>query len=376
MEKKPRVAMFFSSDPSSCGGVQEHVYNLGKTLFKRGYKVDTFGPENNKLDYVNYCSVGKVVLVPLPNGNWANMLMGGKEIDRLVRRINKNYDLFHIHEPYTPFVAYKLVKEVEIVKVATFHTAWEDGSILNVINPIIPLFKELFSKYVKGAIFVSEIGKRRWEKMCGGKVIKKVIGNGVDLELFWPEEKRKERRVKLIFAARVVSRKGLILLLEAIEGLRKEVRNFELVVLGDGSKLRKAKEYVKKKGLSELVSFKGEIIGEKRGKYFREGDIFCAPYTDEGFPLAIIEAMGCGLTIVGFKFGVFESCLKDYPGIKLLAKYKDIEGLKKGLRRAVNDEGLRKKIMNWGVRKARNYSWEKVADKIERTYEQVLEKGG
>ena len=140
MKKKLKIAMFFSSDPSQAGGVQEHVFNLSKHLRILGHKVDIYGPEKNILPYINYHPISKSITVPIPNGNWANFTIKTINEDLVTLLKRKNYDLIHIQEPYIPFINWEVMNESTIPKVATFHTGWDDDSIINFLNPFISLF--------------------------------------------------------------------------------------------------------------------------------------------------------------------------------------------------------------------------------------------
>ena len=99
MKKKLKIAMFFSSDPSQAGGVQEHVFNLSRHLSALGHKIDIYGPENNILHYINYHPISKSVAVPIPIGNWANFTIRNPEINLIKILKEKKYDLIHIQEP-------------------------------------------------------------------------------------------------------------------------------------------------------------------------------------------------------------------------------------------------------------------------------------
>lgn len=51
------------------------------------------------------------------------------------------------------------------------------------------------------------------------------------------------------------------------------------------------------------VEFPGWIRNEQKKQYLREADIFLLPSYNEGMPMAILDAMGCGLPIVSTDVG-------------------------------------------------------------------------
>jgi len=373
MKKKLKIAMFFSSDPAHAGGVQEHIFYLSKELAKLGHKIDIFGPENNILPYKNYHPIAKAVGLPIPNGNLANITVDISEGTGILKKVNfDKYDLIHIHEPYTPFINWEIIKNVKKPKVATFHTAWDDDSIINFINPLVSLFKDTFSSNFKAAIFVSKIGKKRWQYLCRKNVFKKTIYNAVDNEIFKPVRKIEKKIVNLLFVGRLVNRKGLIYLLKAVKKILTINHNIKLIIIGDGPEKLKSEKYVKKNNLGKFIEFKGEIFGKERINYYQRSDIFCAPYTDEAFGITILEALSCGVPVVGFRNKAFSEILKGYPYPKLFIKNKNFLELSLALNQLISNSKKRKEISIWGIKKVIKFNWTNTAKETEDLYYKVL----
>ncbi|MFA6532546.1 MAG: glycosyltransferase family 4 protein [Patescibacteria group bacterium] len=373
MKKKLKIAMIFSSDPSKAGGVQEHILYLSKELTKLGHHVDIYGPEKNVYPYINYHSISKVVILPVPNGNWANITVKNDEKHEVAEIIEKGkFDIIHIHEPYIPFINWDVYKNTSAVKVATFHTAWNDDSIINLINPFLTLFKETFSSYFKAAIFVSKIGKKRWKDLCEKNVFQKVIYNAVDNAAFAPIKKNKVKIINLLFAGRLVNRKGLIYLLKAIKKITANHSNIKLIVIGDGPEKLKLEKYVRDNNLSKFIDFKGEILGNARISYFQKSDIFCAPYTDEAFGITILEALSCGVSVIGFKNEAFYEVLKGYPYPKLFVQNKNMIKLSEALTELIKNNKKRDEIGKWGINRVKVFNWASTAEETEELYNQIL----
>ena len=372
MKKKLKIAMFFSSDPSQAGGVQEHVFNLSRHLSNLGHKIDIYGPENNILPYINYHSISKSITVPIPNGNWANFTVKKSETNLIEMLKSKKYDLIHIQEPYIPFINWEVMNESIIPKVATFHTGWDDDSIISFLNPFISLFKNTFSANFRGGIFVSKIVKKRWQSLFSRKLIKETIYNGIEKNFLPLINKKKSKVIKLLFLGRIVSRKGLIYLIKTINQISKKRQDFHLTIVGDGLLKKNLESYVKNHNLQKFVTFTGEIIGDKRIRYYQEADIFCAPYLDEAFGITVLEAAACGLPIVGFNNMAFKEILKKYPYPKLLVKSRNIKKLEKALLTLMDDKKIQKNISAWFFKESKKYSWEKVAAQTEEFYYKIL----
>lgn len=374
MKKKLKIAMIFSYDPSQAGGVQEHVRLLSKSLHNLGHHVDIYGPENNIHEFINYNPIAKSITVPVPNGSWANITVEKTDIKKIINKLNKKkYDIVHIHDPYVPFIAWEIMKKTESKKVATFHTAWEDNSIINFVNPFITLFQDTFSTNFSGAIFVSKIVEKRWRELTGKKVKQTIIHNAVD-GVFFPVKKKttSESETNLLFLGRLVEKKGPKYLLKAFHKICKKFPKAKLTFVGKGPMRESLEKFVKDKKMENNVIFAGEVIGQKRVKFYQRADIFCAPYSDEAFGLTILEAMSAGIPIVGFKNSAFREILKGYPYPEFLVKSRDADRLEEAVEKLIEDKNKRDKISLWLVKESRKYGWEKVAKETEAFYYKVL----
>ncbi|EKE14717.1 MAG: hypothetical protein ACD_12C00328G0002 [uncultured bacterium] len=372
MKKKLKIAMFFSYDPSQAGGVQEHVRLLSNGLGNLGHAVDVYGPENSIHKFMNYSPIAKSIRIPVPNGSWANITLEKSNVKKIINKLNnKKYDLIHIHDPYVPFIGWEIMKKTHPMKVATFHSAWEKNSIINFINPFITLFQDTFSINFSGAIFVSKIVKKRWQELTGKNIKQIIIHNAVD-KIFIPKSKRENTEINLLFLGRLVEKKGPKYLLKAFSKVLKKFPKTKLTFVGKGPMQKSLESYVKDKKMSNNVIFAGEIMGQRRVKYYQAADVFCAPYSDEAFGLTIIEAMSTGTPIVGFNNSAFMEILKSYPYPEFLVKSRDVDKLAQAIEKLIADKRKRREISSWLVRESKKYNWEKVAKETEGFYYEVL----
>ncbi|MFF4343620.1 glycosyltransferase family 4 protein [Kitasatospora sp. NPDC001540] len=122
------------------------------------------------------------------------------------------------------------------------------------------------------------------------------LPNGVDAELFRPAASERERqevraryglpagRPLVLFAGRLVPKKGYDLLLEAHD----PADGWDLVLAGDGAPVPD------RPGVHRL----GALPAEELAGVYRACDVFALPSTAEGFPLTVQEAMASGLPVV------------------------------------------------------------------------------
>jgi len=140
------------------------------------------------------------------------------------------------------------------------------------------------------------------------------VHNGVDFRFYGAPDARAAsvRRelgigpedVVLVSACRLVPLKGLAVLLRAVNSLRDEVPKLKCVIVGEGpcgEELRKASAEM---GLSSKVFFVG--FKDDVRPYLQAGDVFVNPSSAscvECLPLAVLEAMACGLPCIGSTAG-------------------------------------------------------------------------
>jgi glycosyltransferase involved in cell wall biosynthesis len=103
------------------------------------------------------------------------------------------------------------------------------------------------------------------------------------------------------YTGRLVSYKGLPLLLRVAQEMQQENRKVGFVLIGSGGLdvhncEAALKEYVTANRLELVVHFAGEVPNVH--EYLQASDVFVLPTEDDAFPLALIEAMACGLPVV------------------------------------------------------------------------------
>ena len=140
-------------------------------------------------------------------------------------------------------------------------------------------------------VTTQEIRKELLHRLPGieGKII--IIPNYVDTNLFSPDPGRLSSR-RLIFVGRFSAQKNLSSLIEAIAPL-----DTELEIIGTGELEQKLKNQASASGAN--VTFSGAIPNEKLPISLNRAAVFVLPSLYEGHPKALLEAMSCGLAVIG-----------------------------------------------------------------------------
>lgn len=113
-----------------------------------------------------------------------------------------------------------------------------------------------------------------------------------------------ERSRDLIFVGRLVSDKGVDVLLEALAHLAQEGLAPRLTVVGDGPERPALAGQAARLGLADRIDFSGTRTGEELVRLLNEHRILVAPSRyREPFGIVALEGIACGCVVVGSASG-------------------------------------------------------------------------
>ncbi len=157
---------------------------------------------------------------------------------------------------------------------------------------------------------------------------------------------------QLIFVGRLVTNKGLTVLLRALEQLNTSPLKpeLQLTVAGDGPDRQAFEQQVDDLGLAGQVSFTGPCSPEAVAALLADADIFVLPSFAEGVPVVLMEAMAAELPVVTTNIaGVPELVADNESG--LLVAPTDVDGLANAVIRLAADPALRAQLGSAGRKK-------------------------
>ena len=173
----------------------------------------------------------------------------------------------------------------------------------------------------------------------------------------------------ILYVGTLEPRKNLPRLIGAYRRLREEGVRHGLVIAGArGWLCDDVFEAAGRDGLGEHVVFTGHVNEDDLLALYQSADVFAYPSLYEGFGLPVLEAMACGVPVVCSDRGSLPEVAGDAA---LLVDPTDEPALAAALVRALHDEDLRREMVARGLRRAGEFTWDRVARSFLLVYREV-----
>lgn len=169
-----------------------------------------------------------------------------------------------------------------------------------------------------------------------------LIANGIDLSRCRIKQEYQSQangRLRFIHIGRFSKEKNHALLLRAFAAVKEQLECAELVLLGSGPLESELRELIREHGLEQSVSLPG--FQAAVGDYLCGADVFVLPSAYEGLPLALMEAMACGLPVIASAVGGIPTLIQSEEN-GLLIRAEENELAAAMLR--MQDEALRERL--------------------------------
>jgi glycosyltransferase involved in cell wall biosynthesis len=208
-----------------------------------------------------------------------------------------------------------------------------------------------------------------------------IIPNGIFLEELDPLPARGKFRdahrelagAKIVlFLSRLHYKKGLDYLADAFAVVVKDFPDARLVVAGpdDGAKAA-FEQQTARLGIADRVHLVGPLYGAEKIAALRDCDCFCLPSRQEGFSLAVTEAMACESPVVISAECHFPEVAQAGAGIIAKLNASDIAA---GIKTVLQDADSAKRMGLAGRELVvSRFTWPKVAEQMIEGYQQAIQ---
>ena len=352
-----KIAMVLDDSIDRPDGVQQYVLTLGAFLEREGHEVHYVCSEASRTDVtvhslarnVGVTFNGNGLRVPLPTSR--AMLRDFLERER--------YDVIHVQIPHSPLFAARVVDEARRVQartvriVGTFHIL-PDGLVSEYGTRALGRWQRRnlakFDAFCAVSAPAAEFAARAF------RIDAQVIPCSIDTSLFATDVpasgradadagSRADARLRVAFLGRLVERKGVLELIDALAALpAPALARLDVRIGGKGPLLERAQAAAERAGLADVVTFDGFVAEEDKPGFYAAADIAVFPATGgESFGIVLIEAMasGAGVVLGGANPG-YLTVLGERPEVSVDAR--DTAAFAAALARLIDDAPLREEL--------------------------------
>jgi D-inositol-3-phosphate glycosyltransferase len=390
------------------GGMNVYVRELSAELGRRGVRVDIFTrSQDSRVPRINDTALGDCArVIHIPVGPETPLSTSDiypfipefvHNVVGFARAEGLSYDLIHSHYWLSGLAAHDLSRLWQAPTIQMFHTL---GHMKNRVaqgddqlEP--PLRIESERRIMREADYIvaatpAERVQLMWLYGTDMKKIR-IIPPGVDTNRFKPIPRAEARHrlglpeddQMLLFVGRIEPLKGIDTLLRALAILSRDpaepVNRLFLSVVGgtiddpqqediEVVRLRNLRQDL---GLGDLVTFLGAKNQETLQYYYAAAEAVIMPSYYESFGMVALEAMACGIPVVASEVGGLAYLIQDgITGFHVPAN--DPEELAGRIGLILNNRTLRGEMSSAAASYAQRFSWVRIADQIERLYDECL----
>ncbi len=292
-------------------------------------------------------------------------------LGRLLRQIKP--DIVHIDEEPYNLATYHANRLARRRGTKTLWFSWQN--LLRRYPPPFSWMEAYNLNHVEYVIAGSQSAAQVWRAKGYTGPLAIIPQFGVDAHLVRPPDDPggRHKRVHVAYAGRLVPEKGVDLLLKA---LARSHGNWYLSILGSGPEAPQLQALCHKLGITEHVRFKPLIPSVEMPSFYQTVDVLVLPSRSqanwtEQFGRVLVEAMACGIAVVGSDAGEIPYVIGDAG---LIFQEENADALHKALAQLIGDETLRQTLGEAGRRRAlAHFTQRHIAAQTVDVYREVLQ---
>ena len=268
---------------------------------------------------------------------------------------DEQFDVLHLHEPFIPGPTQTAMLLHPAPVVATFHAAGESASYKYLKVSIKPA-----ADNIAHAVAVSKDAAELVRRYIGGNY--EILYNGVELDAYRTAPAHPTTGPTIFFCGRHEERKGLDVLLAAVQELGSDIRVWVGSTGPDSARLQALYAHDRR------IEWLGRLTDADKMARLRGADVFCAPSLyGESFGVVLIEAMAAETAIVASGLDGYRNvATEDVDSI--LVEPGDVGALALALERVLYEPGLSDKLQQAGAQRANDFSMTALAQRYAEHY--------
>lgn len=381
------VGVLYSTPFPPTEGIGFYVHRLATKLVDRGHEVTlvTRGGLTGEVDTENGLTVVKAPYVPVYP---IHVDIHGIFVNRILDRMAGDLDVLHIHSPLAPRVT------TPVPVVLTVHTTVVEDAKHKEALTLPVILNKLVTHVSSRRIIAGQIDRAEQVTTVSESVSSKlaehygvgdarVVGNGVDTDLFHPPrrdgtgsfvfhpEKRDTDSSYVLSVGRLNHGKGYADLIEATGRLAARASVPDLFIAGKGPLEASLKAQAREAGIGDAVTFLGFRPQEELVSLYRDASVFVLPSRYEGLPTVLLEAMACGCPVLATQVGGASEVVSDGENGVFVPPGRP-DDLADALQSLLQDPDRRAELGRQARRTVEaRFAWDTIVDEFETLYRRV-----
>jgi glycosyltransferase involved in cell wall biosynthesis len=252
------------------------------------------------------------------------------------------------------------------------------GDLFSLQAGILQKLKRFAFRSSEHVTVVSRAMKDRLQQLGCATQNVSVQPMGVDLTETFIRDNTIEKTRDLVFVGRLVEKKGLPILIDALGQLKEDFPSVRLTIVGDGPDRPSLEQQVSDLGLERHVEFAGARPNDQVPGFYQSAKIAVVPSViaadgdQEGLGLVAVEAMGCGCAIIASDLPALRDVVT-HEETGLVFRSADASDLAAKLRRLLPDSALQERLAaNGRSFVAGKFDWNVVGSNYRRIMETCL----
>ncbi|MFH1786627.1 MAG: glycosyltransferase family 4 protein [archaeon] len=363
--------------PYLAGGGERRYYEILKRLAKKHevhvYTMRIEGARKEEvLDGIHVHRLG--IPHPLNRRKYLPLLVYMMRLNSAMRKYD--FDIFDGNAYVSAMSGFYIAKYRKRPKVLTIHDIYGNkwGEYTHpLLGPVGKFIENTLLKLdFDRVITVSDATKRLLIESRVPESKIRVIYNGVDIKRFSGMKATREEG-KFIYVGRVVEQKNIADLLRAFKIVHGKKPDTRLVIAGSGKDDKQFLCMARDMGLSDSVEFRGFMEPNALVKEIASAAALINPSRQEGFGLALLEAMCAGTPVVAYDLGAYGAFAESGKNCILVRGRH--EALAQGMLKVLDKKRWGMLSAN-GKKTAKKFAWEEAAKRTEKLYLEVIEENG
>jgi glycosyltransferase involved in cell wall biosynthesis len=375
------------------GGIQDSIATISRALGARGHHVDIFAPRYGARDYARIGAapverdlganvrIRRRASLPFPSSTRQSRAAAPSLLGWTQLTLQDRPDVIHVHSFFgIGLEALLNGAMLKIPVVGTNHTTI--AGFAGHIPVSVARASAFVLWFYNRCQYVTAPSRSVFDELGVGALYppRSVISNPIDTGLFKPADgdARAALRARfglsgpvITYAGRLAPEKNITVLLQAVALLKQHGIIAQLAIAGHGSHEAILRDLADELTIVGQVKFLGTLAQQDLTVLLQASDIFAIMSTSETQSMVLLQAMACGLPVIGAN----TRALPDFigPDNGLLADPHDPADISAAMAHLLADPARRQTMGEAGRQRAARFGVDAVADEWERLYERVLD---